>query len=52
MKRKYYAPVATIIELDMVQNILLDMSSDTSKGGGSALGKKEQDGAWGNLWQK
>lgn len=52
MKRKYFAPTATTFDYTMEQNILLDMSSDTTKGGGSALGKKQQSEAWGDIWNK
>ena len=52
MKKRYYAPVATTIDLRIEQNILLDLSSGTTMGGGSALGKQQQSGAWGDIWKK
>ncbi len=51
MKKTYYAPVAEFIEMEIGNNILTLSLSEEEKGGGSALGKKQQ-GEWGNLWNK
>jgi hypothetical protein len=50
-KKIYSTPLSTIVEVGIEQNILLDLSSGTTKGGGAALGNMNQ-GKWGDLWEE
>lgn len=50
MKKTYYAPVAEFIKMEIGSNILALSISEEEKGGGSALGK-EQNNSWGNIWK-
>ena len=53
MKKKniYTTPSSIKVDVNIEQNILLDISTETTMGGGSAL-VNTQRGEWGNLWKE
>lgn len=52
MKKEYKTPAVECIYLSLDKNILIDASSDETRGGSSALSneRRPDDSSWDNIW--